>query len=188
MRSSALTAQILQQRARVRRHTHVRVKRKPLQARAPRLRSVHHRGRRAEPAHGMPRPRPAGHAALDRGRGVIGQQRELGHRIARGRILLGPPTPSAQETFSAKCPGGASASVRASPKEASAPAISVGSSDASAHRPVADSCVHAQERFVKFLRVVKDGRPDLIRGPRDGPAVRIHLVGGVCAERLESVP
>ncbi len=98
-RAQEVATQVLQPLPRVRRHRHVRVKGKPVRARAPRLRSVHHRGRRPEPAHGMPRPQTAGHESLDRGRGVLGQQRHLlGHRIARGRFLLGPTTPSAQQT------------------------------------------------------------------------------------------
>ena len=45
-----------------------------------------------------PRPRPTGHQPLDRGRGVLGQQRQLlGHQIAHRRRLLGPPPPPAQQ-------------------------------------------------------------------------------------------
>src|SRR5262244_873590 len=49
------------------------------------------------------------------------------------------------------------------------------------------SCVGAQERLVELLRVIEHRRADAIRGPLDGPAIRVHLVGGVAAERLEAI-
>ena len=59
-----------------------------LQARAPRFVAVHHRGRRAQPAHRMAGPRPRRHPLLDGGGGIAGQERHLlGHRIARAGLL-----------------------------------------------------------------------------------------------------
>jgi hypothetical protein len=67
-----------------RRPGHIRGQRKSLPPRAPRLRSVHHRRRRPEPAHAMPRPRTAAHQPLDRRRGVLGPQRHLlGQKVTR---------------------------------------------------------------------------------------------------------
>src|SRR5215467_3402888 len=47
--------------------------------------------------------------------------------------------------------------------------------------------VDAQKRLVQLLRIVEDGRADLVLRPPDSPTVRIHLIRGVPAEGLQAI-
>ena len=80
----------------------VGVPREPLQARAARFGGVHHGRRRAQAPHRMAGARPGGHALLDGGGGIGGQEWPLlSHGIARAG-LVGQAAPAAEQCLHAR--------------------------------------------------------------------------------------
>src|SRR4029453_19144250 len=65
--------------------------------------------------------------------------------------------------------------------------LAVGMAAVTAHDSGRDSCVDAEECLVQLLRIVEDGRSNLVRRPLGRAAVRILRVGGVTAEGLEPI-